>query len=89
LNGLRCIKCETPDPLNHVTQLDLRDNCLDSLDLNSVCNLETLNCQRNQLGTLTLSGFTLRMLLTGSNRESNRAPTGCYYYLPVCSGPLL
>uniref|UniRef100_A0A3Q2QQQ5 protein-serine/threonine phosphatase n=1 Tax=Fundulus heteroclitus TaxID=8078 RepID=A0A3Q2QQQ5_FUNHE len=70
LNGLRCVKCDTADPVSHVTQLDLRDNCLDSLDLNSVCNLETLHCQRNQLGTLTLSGFTLRTLHAGSNRLS-------------------
>uniref|UniRef100_A0A3P9QJK8 PH domain leucine-rich repeat-containing protein phosphatase 2 n=1 Tax=Poecilia reticulata TaxID=8081 RepID=A0A3P9QJK8_POERE len=68
LNGLRCVKCETPEPVSHVTQLDLRDNCLDSLDLSTVCNLETLHCQRNQLGTLTLSGFSLRMLHAGSNR---------------------
>ncbi|XP_014828498.1 PREDICTED: PH domain leucine-rich repeat-containing protein phosphatase 2 [Poecilia mexicana] len=68
LNGLRCVKCETPEPVSHVTQLDLRDNCLDSLDLSTVCNLETLHCQRNQLGSLTLSGFSLRMLHAGSNR---------------------
>lgn len=60
-----------------MTQLDLRDNCLDSLDLSSICNLETLQCQRNQLGTLTLSGFTLRMLHASSNRESNRASARC------------
>uniref|UniRef100_A0A1A8H729 PH domain and leucine rich repeat protein phosphatase 2 n=1 Tax=Nothobranchius korthausae TaxID=1143690 RepID=A0A1A8H729_9TELE len=48
--------------------MDLRDNCLDTLDLSSVCNLETLHCQRNQLGTLTLSGFTLRLLQASSNR---------------------
>uniref|UniRef100_A0A3Q2DMA7 PH domain and leucine rich repeat protein phosphatase 2 n=1 Tax=Cyprinodon variegatus TaxID=28743 RepID=A0A3Q2DMA7_CYPVA len=68
LNGLRWVKCETSDPVNHVTHLDLRDNCLDSLDLNSVCNLETLHCQRNRLGTLSLSGFSLRMLHASSNR---------------------
>lgn len=50
--------------------MDFRDNCLDSLDLSSVSNLETLHCQRNQLGALTLSGFTLRMLNASSNRES-------------------
>ncbi|XP_038159417.1 PH domain leucine-rich repeat-containing protein phosphatase 2 [Cyprinodon tularosa] len=68
LNGLRWVKCETSDPVNHVTHLDLRDNCLDSLDLNPVCNLETLHCQRNRLGTLSLSGFSLRMLHASSNR---------------------
>lgn len=69
LNGLRWVKSESLEAVSQVTQLDLRDNCLDSLDLSSICNLETLNCQRNQLGTLTLSGFTLRMLYASSNRE--------------------
>ncbi|XP_013882889.1 PH domain leucine-rich repeat-containing protein phosphatase 2 isoform X1 [Austrofundulus limnaeus] len=68
LNGLRWVKSESLEPVSQVTQLDLRDNCLDSLDLSSVCNLETLHCQRNQLETLTLSGFTLRMLHASSNR---------------------
>ncbi|XP_026024376.1 PH domain leucine-rich repeat-containing protein phosphatase 2 isoform X4 [Astatotilapia calliptera] len=68
LNGLRWVKSENLEVVSQVTQLDLRDNCLESLDLGSVCNLETLHCQRNQLGTLTLSGFTLRMLHASSNR---------------------
>ncbi|XP_041644457.1 PH domain leucine-rich repeat-containing protein phosphatase 2 [Cheilinus undulatus] len=68
LNGLRCVKTENLEAVSQVTQLDLRDNRLDSLDLSSICNLETLYCQRNQLGTLTLSGFTLRMLSASSNR---------------------
>lgn len=77
LNRLRWVKSESLEPVSQVTQLDLRDNCLDSLDLNSVCNLETLHCQRNQLEMLTLSGFTLRMLHASSNRESNAALTHC------------
>ncbi|TMS13320.1 PH domain leucine-rich repeat-containing protein phosphatase 2 [Larimichthys crocea] len=68
LNGLRWVKSESMETVNQVTQLDLRDNCLDSLDLSCVCNLETLHCQRNQLGTLTLSGFTLRMIQASNNR---------------------
>ncbi|XP_071344488.1 PH domain leucine-rich repeat-containing protein phosphatase 2 isoform X2 [Trachinotus anak] len=67
LNGLRWVKSESLEAVSQVTQLDLRDNCLDSLDLSCICNLETLHCQRNQLGTLTLSGFTLRMLHASSN----------------------
>ncbi|KAF3832630.1 hypothetical protein F7725_026295 [Dissostichus mawsoni] len=67
LNGLLWVKSESQEAVNQVTQLDLRDNRLDSLDLSSVCNLETLHCERNQLGTLTLSGSTLRMLHAGSN----------------------
>uniref|UniRef100_A0A3P8NEZ0 PH domain leucine-rich repeat-containing protein phosphatase 2 n=1 Tax=Astatotilapia calliptera TaxID=8154 RepID=A0A3P8NEZ0_ASTCA len=89
LNGLRWVKSENLEVVSQVTQLDLRDNCLESLDLGSVCNLETLHCQRNQLGTLTLSGFTLRMLHASSNRESNRASSSyrnLLEYLPdwVC-----
>ncbi|XP_076879891.1 PH domain leucine-rich repeat-containing protein phosphatase 2 isoform X2 [Brachyhypopomus gauderio] len=68
LNGLRCVKSETLEPMKQLTQLDLRDNRLDMLDLSSACNLETLHCQRNQLGALTLSGFALRTLHAGSNR---------------------
>uniref|UniRef100_A0A3Q3AE09 PH domain leucine-rich repeat-containing protein phosphatase 2 n=1 Tax=Kryptolebias marmoratus TaxID=37003 RepID=A0A3Q3AE09_KRYMA len=70
LNGLRWVKSDILEPVTQVTQLDLRDNCLGSLELSSVCNLETLHCQRNQLETLTLSGFTLRMLHASSNRLS-------------------
>uniref|UniRef100_A0A8C1RLY2 PH domain leucine-rich repeat-containing protein phosphatase 2 n=1 Tax=Cyprinus carpio TaxID=7962 RepID=A0A8C1RLY2_CYPCA len=69
LNGLRCVKSETLEPVKHLTQLDLRDNQLTSLDLSSACSLETLQCQRNQLGALTLSGFTLRTLHARDNRE--------------------
>uniref|UniRef100_A0A671XU05 PH domain leucine-rich repeat-containing protein phosphatase 2 n=1 Tax=Sparus aurata TaxID=8175 RepID=A0A671XU05_SPAAU len=68
LNGLRWVKSDNLEAVSQVTQLDLRDNCLDSLDLSSISNLETLHCQRNQMGTLTLSGFTLRMLHASSNR---------------------
>uniref|UniRef100_A0A673J577 PH domain leucine-rich repeat-containing protein phosphatase 2 n=1 Tax=Sinocyclocheilus rhinocerous TaxID=307959 RepID=A0A673J577_9TELE len=68
LNGLRSVKSEILEPVKHLTQLDLRDNQLTSLDLSSVCSLETLQCQRNQLGALTLSGFTLRTLHTSDNR---------------------
>ncbi|XP_078800607.1 PH domain leucine-rich repeat-containing protein phosphatase 2 isoform X2 [Oryzias latipes] len=68
LNSLRWVKSEALTGMSQVTLLDLRDNLLDSADLSSMCNLETLHCQRNQLGTLTLSGFTLRTLHASSNR---------------------
>uniref|UniRef100_A0A9J7ZQK3 PH domain leucine-rich repeat-containing protein phosphatase 2 n=1 Tax=Cyprinus carpio carpio TaxID=630221 RepID=A0A9J7ZQK3_CYPCA len=68
LNGLRCVKSEILEPVKHLTQLDLRDNQLTFLDLSSACSLETLQCQRNQLGALTLSGFTLRTLHARDNR---------------------
>ncbi|XP_066504233.1 PH domain leucine-rich repeat-containing protein phosphatase 2 [Hoplias malabaricus] len=68
LNGLHCVKSETLEPVKQLTHLDLRDNRLTSLDLSAACNLETLHCQRNQLGVLSLSGFTLRTLHANNNR---------------------
>lgn len=67
LNGLCCVISENLEAVSQVTQMDLRDNRLSSLDLSSVSNLEMLHCQRNQLGMLTLSGFTLRILNASSN----------------------
>ncbi|XP_033844543.2 LOW QUALITY PROTEIN: PH domain leucine-rich repeat-containing protein phosphatase 2 [Periophthalmus magnuspinnatus] len=67
LNGLQCVKNDSLEVVSQVTQLDLRDNRLASLDLSSISNLEILHCQRNQLGMLTISGFTLRMLNASSN----------------------
>ncbi|XP_061101100.1 PH domain leucine-rich repeat-containing protein phosphatase 2-like [Conger conger] len=68
LNGLRWVKTEDLEAVKQVTYLDLRDNQLTCLDLSSTCSLETLHCQRNQLETLTLSGFTLRTLCASTNR---------------------
>uniref|UniRef100_A0A8D0CEY4 PH domain leucine-rich repeat-containing protein phosphatase 2 n=2 Tax=Scleropages formosus TaxID=113540 RepID=A0A8D0CEY4_SCLFO len=59
-----------PDVLKLITHMDVRDNHLTSLDLSSACNLETLNCQHNHLGALTLSGFALRALYASGNRLS-------------------
>ena len=73
LNGLRWVTSESPEVIGHVTQLDLRDNGLASLDLSPLGSLETLHCQRNRLQTLTLSGLGLRTLQAASNRESSRA----------------
>ncbi|XP_059927962.1 PH domain leucine-rich repeat-containing protein phosphatase 2 [Gadus macrocephalus] len=68
LNGLRWVTSESPEVIGHVTQLDLRDNGLASLDLSPLGSLETLHCQRNRLQTLTLSGLGLRTLQAASNR---------------------
>lgn len=78
LNGLRCVKSDCLEAVSQVTQLDLRDNLLTSLDLSFVSNLEILHCQRNQLGMLTLSGFALRTL----NANSNRLTTVSIYPVP-------
>lgn len=75
LNGLRHVTGGSVEAVTHVTQLDLRDNRLDSLDLSALCNLEMLHCQRNQLGALTLSGVTLRALHAAGNRESTTTAT--------------
>eukprot|EP00066_Takifugu_rubripes_P005777 XP_003970078.2 PREDICTED: PH domain leucine-rich repeat-containing protein phosphatase 2 [Takifugu rubripes] len=78
LNGLKWVKNDSLEVVSQVTQMDFRDNCLDSLDLSSVSSLETLHCQRNHLGALTLSGFTLRTL----NASSNRLTTVNVYPVP-------
>lgn len=53
----------------YITHMDLRDNQLTDLDLSSLCGLEQLHCERNQLRELTLSGFSLRTLYANSNSE--------------------
>ncbi|XP_061078527.1 PH domain leucine-rich repeat-containing protein phosphatase 2-like [Conger conger] len=68
LNGLRWVQSDGLEPVRQLTYLDVRDNHLTALDLSSACSLEILHCQRNQLGALTLSGFTLRGLHAGHNR---------------------
>uniref|UniRef100_A0A8C9W7X2 PH domain and leucine rich repeat protein phosphatase 2 n=1 Tax=Scleropages formosus TaxID=113540 RepID=A0A8C9W7X2_SCLFO len=70
LNGLHMLQSGSPDVLKLITHMDVRDNHLTSLDLSSACNLETLNCQHNHLGALTLSGFALRALYASGNRLS-------------------
>ncbi|MBN3270642.1 PHLP2 phosphatase, partial [Polyodon spathula] len=67
LNGLQAVVSGGVEALKHITHMDLRDNRLSALDLSSVCSLEQLHCQRNSLGALTLSGFTLRALHTSAN----------------------
>ncbi|XP_068115845.1 PH domain leucine-rich repeat-containing protein phosphatase 2 isoform X2 [Hyperolius riggenbachi] len=58
----------SPEGINHVTHLDVRDNHLCALDLSCMGNLEQLHCERNQLKELTLCGFSLRALYAASNR---------------------
>ena len=54
--------------------MDLRDNQLTDLDLSSLCSMEQLHCERNQLRELTLSGFSLRTLYANSNSEFSTWP---------------
>ncbi|XP_050628615.1 PH domain leucine-rich repeat-containing protein phosphatase 2 isoform X3 [Macaca thibetana thibetana] len=68
MNHLKTMVIENLEGNKHITHVDLRDNRLTDLDLSSLCSLEQLHCERNQLRELTLSGFSLRTLYASSNR---------------------
>ncbi|KAM9048554.1 PH domain leucine-rich repeat-containing protein phosphatase 2 [Megaptera novaeangliae] len=68
MNHLKTMVIENLEGNKYITHMDLRDNRLTDLDLSSLCNLEQLHCERNQLRELTLSGFSLRTLYASSNR---------------------
>uniref|UniRef100_F7GGC0 PH domain leucine-rich repeat-containing protein phosphatase 2 n=1 Tax=Callithrix jacchus TaxID=9483 RepID=F7GGC0_CALJA len=68
MNHLKTMVVENLEGNKSITHLDLRDNQLTDLDLSSLCSLEQLHCERNQLRELTLSGFSLRTLYASSNR---------------------
>ncbi|XP_060041197.1 PH domain leucine-rich repeat-containing protein phosphatase 2 isoform X2 [Erinaceus europaeus] len=68
MNHLKTTVAENLEGNKYITHMDLRDNHLTDLDLSSLCSLEQLHCERNQLRELTLSGFSLRTLYANSNR---------------------
>uniref|UniRef100_A0A2K5PR00 PH domain leucine-rich repeat-containing protein phosphatase 2 n=1 Tax=Cebus imitator TaxID=2715852 RepID=A0A2K5PR00_CEBIM len=68
MNHLKTMVVENLEGNKYITHVDLRDNRLTDLDLSSLCSLEQLHCERNQLRELTLSGFSLRTLYASSNR---------------------
>ncbi|XP_072452240.1 PH domain leucine-rich repeat-containing protein phosphatase 2 [Chiloscyllium punctatum] len=68
LNSIKTVIMDSLEAINHVTYLDLRDNLLTELDLSVIASIEHLHCERNNLTTLTLSGFSLRTLYAGSNQ---------------------
>uniref|UniRef100_A0A8C8Z537 PH domain leucine-rich repeat-containing protein phosphatase 2 n=1 Tax=Prolemur simus TaxID=1328070 RepID=A0A8C8Z537_PROSS len=68
MNHLKTVVIENLEGNKYITHMDLRDNQLTDLDLSSLCGLEQLHCERNQLRELTLSGFSLRTLYASSNR---------------------
>ncbi|XP_012515906.1 PREDICTED: PH domain leucine-rich repeat-containing protein phosphatase 2 [Propithecus coquereli] len=68
MNHLKTMVIENLEGNKYITHMDLRDNQLTDLDLSSLCGLEQLHCERNQLRELTLSGFSLRTLYASSNR---------------------
>ncbi|XP_008067761.1 PH domain leucine-rich repeat-containing protein phosphatase 2 isoform X2 [Carlito syrichta] len=68
MNCLKTMVLENLEGNRYITHMDLRDNQLTDLDLSSLCNLEQLHCERNQLRELTLSGFSLRTVYANSNK---------------------
>ncbi|XP_064434842.1 PH domain leucine-rich repeat-containing protein phosphatase 1 isoform X2 [Mirounga angustirostris] len=67
LNIIRKLIADEVDFLQHVTQLDLRDNKLGDLDAMIFNNIEVLHCERNQLVTLNICGYFLKALYAASN----------------------
>uniref|UniRef100_A0A8C8XLG6 protein-serine/threonine phosphatase n=1 Tax=Panthera leo TaxID=9689 RepID=A0A8C8XLG6_PANLE len=67
LNIIRKLIADEVDFLQHVTQLDLRDNKLGDLDAMIFNNIEVLHCERNQLVTLNICGYFLKALYASSN----------------------
>uniref|UniRef100_A0A5F9D3W6 protein-serine/threonine phosphatase n=1 Tax=Oryctolagus cuniculus TaxID=9986 RepID=A0A5F9D3W6_RABIT len=67
LNVIREVIADAVDFVQHVTQLDLRDNKLSELDAMIFNNIEVLHCERNQLVTLNICGYFLKALYASSN----------------------
>ncbi|CAH1779251.1 unnamed protein product [Owenia fusiformis] len=53
--------------LEHLTHLDIRDNEVEDLDLRSVKTLEYINCERNNMRCLQLSGISLKRIYASNN----------------------
>ncbi|XP_004858502.1 PH domain leucine-rich repeat-containing protein phosphatase 1 isoform X2 [Heterocephalus glaber] len=67
LNIIRKLTADEVEFLQHITQLDLRDNKLGDLDAMIFNNIEVLHCERNQLVTLNICGYYLKALYAASN----------------------
>ncbi|ELW71279.1 PH domain leucine-rich repeat-containing protein phosphatase 1 [Tupaia chinensis] len=67
LNVIRRLIADEVDFVQHVTQLDLRDNKLGDLDAVIFNNIEVLHCERNQLVTLNICGYFLKALYASCN----------------------
>lgn len=85
MNNLKTVIIENLEGNKHITHMDLRDNQLTDLDLSSLCNLEQLHCERNQLRELTLSGFSLRTLYASWNSEFSIQPPVLALSALVCA----
>ena len=53
--------------LEKVTHLDVRDNSITDLDVRPLRNLEYLNCERNSIHSLQVSGGAIKTLLASHN----------------------
>ena len=53
--------------LELVTHLDVRDNLITDLDVRPLRNLEYLNCERNSIHSLQVSGGAIKTLLAMNN----------------------
>ncbi|CAM9137345.1 unnamed protein product [Lampetra planeri] len=68
LNRLQQVIVGDAQQLIHIVHLDLRDTGLQELDVMSLCRLELLRCDRNQLSLLRVGGHTLKSLHAAHNR---------------------
>lgn len=55
--------------LENVTHLDVRDNSITDLDVRALRQLEYLNCDRNKIHSLQVSGSAIKTLFAVQNGE--------------------
>lgn len=55
--------------VQNLTQLDVSDNSIETLDLSALNMLECVQCSRNQLTELSLNGKALTSLIAGNNSK--------------------
>lgn len=67
LNQLQKVTITDSEQLVHILQMDLRDTGLQELDIQSLCSLELLRCDRNALSLLRVSGYALKSLHAAHN----------------------
>jgi PH domain/leucine-rich repeat-containing protein phosphatase len=55
--------------VQNLTQLDVSENNIETLDLSALNKLECVQCSKNQLKELSLSGKALTSLIAGNNSK--------------------
>ena len=60
--------------LEHLTHLDIRDNEVTELDIRALKTLEYLNCERNDMISLQVSGIALKNLFAAHNCKYSLKP---------------